>query len=100
MVVPVKNGGRVKVKLLEALGYGSLVISTSNGIKGTDFVPNEHLLIANIPEKYIEYCIEAINNPERFLNIRNTALKKMKNEYSWKTIVRNYENNLIEILKK
>ena len=76
-----------------------MVISTSNGIKGTDFVPNEHLLIANIPEKYIESCIEAINNPERVLNIRNTALKKMKGKYSWETIVWNYENELTEIRK-
>lgn len=100
VVVPIENGGGVKVKLLEALGYGCLVIATSNGIKGTDFVPDEHVLIADNAEKYIYYCAEALENPGKFVEIRNNALGKMKNEYSWKTIARNYENNLIEMLKK
>lgn len=98
VVVPVENGGGVKVKLLEALGHGCLVIATANGVKGTDFVPNEHLLIANSAEKYVEYCVEALNNPEEFISIRSSVLKKMKREYSWETIVKKYEKELTNIL--
>lgn len=99
VVVPIENGGGVKVKLLEALGYGCLVIATSNGIKGTDFVSDEHLLVADCPEQYIAYCIEALDNPESFIKMRNAVLNKMKSEYSWGTIVKKYEDELMNILK-
>ena len=100
VVVPIENGGGVKVKLLEALGQGCLVIATANGIKGTDFVPDKHLLMASNAEMYIDYCVEALENPGKFAEIRNNALDKMKDEYSWKTIVAKYEKELKALMDK
>ena len=37
VVIPLTHGGGVKVKVLEALGHGKLVVSTIKGIEGTTF---------------------------------------------------------------
>ena len=37
VVLPLKNGGGVKVKLLEAISYKKLVVSTTTGVEGTEY---------------------------------------------------------------
>lgn len=47
LIVPLKSGGGIRVKVLEALAQGKLVISTEVGIQGIDVLPKMHFLKAN-----------------------------------------------------
>lgn len=100
VVVPLFNGGGVKVKLLEALGYGKLVITTSKGIEGTDFVNNIHLLVADTETEFIKKCNDVLDNYDKYEEILINANKKMTSEYSWEKVVNDFENKLIDMEKK
>lgn len=96
IIIPLFNGGGVKVKLLEALGYGKLVVSTSKGVEGTDFKHNEHLIVEEEKRKFAEYCIDILKTPEKYESMRKAALDKMRKQYSWDELMRNFENYLRE----
>lgn len=55
VVLPLKNGGGVKVKLLEAISYDLPVVSTSTGVEGTYYA--DHLIpIADNAQDFADIC--------------------------------------------
>ena len=53
LIVPLLSGGGIRVKILEAMAAGKVVISTATGIKGIDARPGEHYLRAHKPEDFV-----------------------------------------------
>lgn len=99
IIIPLLTGGGVKVKLLEALGHGSIVVTTRKGIEGTDFLDQEHVIERNDADQFAEACIDVLQNPQKYEKIRKKAMQKIEDEYSWKEIVirfRNYINSRLD----
>lgn len=97
VLIPIFSGGGVKVKLLEAMGHGKLVVSTTKGLEGTDFKPMIHILTADNEEQFIKLCIAALNSPENFERIRKNSYEKVIREYSWEIIINDFEKKLFEL---
>ncbi len=57
LVVPLRSGGGMRVKLVEALALGKTVVSTSIGAEGLEARHGEHLLLADSPEEFAR-CVE------------------------------------------
>ena len=58
-VVPLLNGSGIRVKIIEAMSMGKVVISTTVGAQGIDYTDGVDLLIADTPEDFarqIERC--------------------------------------------
>lgn len=94
IIAPILSGGGVKVKLLEGLGHGKIVISTKKALEGTDFITGKHVLATDSPEEFAQYCISVINEPEKYETIRMNAHEIMKNKYSWEGIMSEFEMQL------
>lgn len=95
VVIPLFHGGGVKVKLLEALGHGSLVITTDKGIEGTEFKHNNELLVANTATEFVNLCITIFQKPDLYLNIKEQALECIEKKYTWASILKDFESKLI-----
>lgn len=52
MLLPLKSGGGMRVKLIEAMSLGKCVITTSLGAEGLKAEDRKHLIIANTPEEF------------------------------------------------
>lgn len=52
-VVPLLSGSGIRLKILEAMSAGKLVISTTIGAQGIDYKDGEHLLIADTPSDFV-----------------------------------------------
>lgn len=100
VIAPILSGGGVKVKLLEGLGYGKLVISTQKALEGTDFVGGEHVLATDSPKEFAQYCVDVIKKPEKFESIRNNAHDLMNQKYSWGGIMNEFEVQLRNTLNE
>ena len=96
VVVPILAGGGVKVKLLEALGHGKIVVTTKKGIEGTDIENGKHLISTDDETKFIETCVEILNNPNSFEKMHISSMKKMRNDYSWESVINAFEKVLRE----
>ena len=60
MVVPLKSGGGMRVKIIQGMALGKTVISTSIGAEGIDYTNNKNILIANTSAEFlsaVENCI-------------------------------------------
>ena len=53
LIVPLKTGSGVRIKILEAMSIGVPVISTEKGKEGIDLSPKKHFLTANITEEFL-----------------------------------------------
>lgn len=94
VVVPLSHGGGVKVKVLEALGYGKLVVSTSKGIEGTDFEGGKELLTADSAEEMGNLIIQALTTPEKFRSVRTQGVESINKKYTWAAIISGFENKI------
>ena len=53
-VVPLRQGGGTRLKILEAMALGTPVVSTSKGAEGLDVTPGHDILIADEPAEFAE----------------------------------------------
>ena len=94
VVVPLSHGGGVKVKVLEALGYGKLVISTAKGIEGTSFRNEIDILTAESAKEFAHICINALHNLSCYVKVRRCGYEKIQRNFTWKAIVERFEQEL------
>ena len=99
-LVPIMSGGGVNVKLVEAMGYGKMVVSTSKGVEGTEFIRNTHLRVEDDASSFAEACVEYLRHPnsKENMDIRNNGYQLVENNYSWATVVGKLERRMLEML--
>jgi len=59
LILPLRSGGGIRIKALEAMAAGKIVISTDQGMQGIDAVAGEHYIAANEPKEFakaINWC--------------------------------------------
>jgi glycosyltransferase involved in cell wall biosynthesis len=55
LIVPLRSGGGIRIKILEAMAAGKLVVSTSVGMQGIEGVePGVHFLLADTEEEFVK----------------------------------------------
>lgn len=54
LVVPLRSGAGLRVKILEAMAAGTAVVSTRLGVGGLDMTPGAQLLVAESPREWAE----------------------------------------------
>lgn len=85
-IVPLREGGGSRLKILEAMAAGVPVVSTSMGAEGINAVPGEHLLIADTPELFADSVARLLKDPAYAQSIRSAARLLVEQYYSWETI--------------
>lgn len=68
-ILPITSGGGTRIKVLEALAAGVLVIATAKAVEGLGLVDNEHFIHAERPEEMIEALSQMRNTPEEAVKI-------------------------------
>ena len=62
-MVPLRQGGGTRLKVLEALALGTPVISTSKGIEGLNLLPGRDVLIADTPAEFAMQTVRLLESP-------------------------------------
>lgn len=81
-VVPLRSGSGIRLKILEAMAAGKLVVSTTIGAQGIEYVANEHLLIADTPAQYLVVYNKLKNGEIDYKTIVQNARKLVEDHYS------------------
>lgn len=64
MIVPLLSGSGIRVKIVEAMALGRVVITTSVGAEGLSVENGKHLFIADTPEEYLSVINKCIQTPD------------------------------------
>ena len=65
VVAPIRLGGSMRMKVLEALAAGKVLVATARAAEGVDAVPGEHFVLADDEEALVEALAGLLIEPER-----------------------------------
>lgn len=82
-VCPMRLGAGVQNKLLEYMALGIPAITTTIGLEGVDANINEHVLLANTAQEFIEKSMQLIDNKSMASFISENAREFVEREHSW-----------------
>jgi polysaccharide biosynthesis protein PslH len=85
-VVPMRMGGGVRLKILEALAMGLPVVSTTMGAEGTGLVNGEEILLADTPEQFASEVLRLLDSPELRERIAAAGRKVAEERFDWSRV--------------
>lgn len=80
-IIPILSGSGMRVKIIEALAHGKVVITTSLGATGIKYEDGINLLLANTPAEFVEKLQLLKNEPSLIQMIGSEAKKLAEQEY-------------------
>jgi len=88
VVVPLQVGGGTRLKILEALGAGRPVVSTTIGAEGLTLKDGEDILIADTPEEFCSAVLKLLRDPLLRERIAQAGQRTVRRLYDWSVIGR------------
>ena len=85
-IVPLLSGSGMRVKIIEALAFGKVVITTSLGATGIPYEDGENMLIANSPDEFVQKIRLLHDNPDLITSIGTEARKLAEVEFDLKNL--------------
>jgi glycosyltransferase involved in cell wall biosynthesis len=82
MIIPLLSGGGMRVKLIEGMALGKVIVSTSIGAEGVDCRNGEHLLIADSAEVFSNAILSYLSDPDHKKELGENARKFVMNHYN------------------
>jgi glycosyltransferase involved in cell wall biosynthesis len=89
---PIRQGGGMRVKVLEALAYGKAIVASPLAIEGLDVREGEHVVVADTDEEFENAIVELLEDPSRRTAIATAARRWAEEHMHSETQVRAYES--------
>ena len=96
MVVPLRAGGGMRVKILNNLAQAIPVVTTSIGCEGIAVEHGKHLLIADSPQDFAEAVIALMESPQKAQELGENGRNLILERYDFRVAF----SNLADILQK
>jgi glycosyltransferase involved in cell wall biosynthesis len=82
MIVPLFSGGGMRVKIVEAMSLGKIVVTTPIGAEGLDIIPNYHAIVAEEADDIATGVEVLLENTDFFTKLGNNSIRFIKNNYT------------------
>jgi glycosyltransferase involved in cell wall biosynthesis len=91
VVAPIRLGGSMRMKVLEAIAAGKALVATPRAAEGVDAVPGEHFLLAADDDELVEALVGLLLSPERRRALGESARAWAKENLGWQRGVEAFE---------
>ena len=88
-VIPLRDGGGTRMKILDDFAAGVPVVTTSKGMEGIPVTHGEHLCIVDDPQAMAEAVVELLNNADQRQRLSDNA-HRWVSQFDWREIARRY----------
>jgi polysaccharide biosynthesis protein PslH len=85
--VPMRYGGGVRLKLLNALATGCPVVTTSMGAEGVAARHGLHLMVADRPDQWLRLVTRVLTEPALRDRLREGGRQLVLERYQWRDLV-------------
>ena len=85
MVVPLRAGGGMRVKILNALAQGLPIVSTTLGCEGIAVESGRHLLVADTPEAFAQATLELLEDKRLANQLGHNGRHLIQSTYDYRT---------------
>ena len=86
-VVPMRVGGGIRLKILQAMAAGVPVVATSLAYEGITATAGEHLAVGDSPAEFARAVVELIRSPARRAEQTQRARRFVEAAYDWRVVV-------------
>lgn len=97
MIVPLLSGSGIRVKIIEGMALGKVIITTSVGLEGIPAQSGVNILIANEPADFLRIIKDLIAFPQLAQTISENALtfanEHFRSEYLTQKLLHFYNSN-------
>ena len=100
MVVPLRGGSGMRVKILNALAMGLPVVSTSVGCEGIAVTPGCDILVADDADALLQQIVALFEDPQLQRRLSKNGVRLIQERYSWNAIYRQIESSVAAISKQ
>lgn len=98
LIVPLWSAGGIRVKILEAMAAGKIVITTPVGIKGIEAKAGEHYLQARKPEEFAKAVKWCFDNKEAAEQMARHARDLVKEKYEHAKVIKSVTDEIETLL--
>jgi glycosyltransferase involved in cell wall biosynthesis len=88
MLVPLLSGSGLRIKIIEGLAYGKAIVSTRIGAEGINLINNEHILLADSPEEFINAIDKLLSSGSEKKKLEHNAKQFAKEHLENKQITK------------
>jgi glycosyltransferase involved in cell wall biosynthesis len=85
-ICPLRMGSGTRLKILEAMGYGNPVVSTSIGCEGIKAQDGKSIMIRDDATGFMNAVSELVNDGTMFDRLRKQARQLVQKEYDWEVV--------------
>lgn len=96
-VVPIRRGGSTRLKILEAMAWGTPVVSTSVGAEGLDVVHERNILLADTPAEFAEMIERLLADRALWQRISEAGKALVAEQYSTDRMYNQYAQILSRV---
>jgi len=100
VIVPIRLGGGIRIKILDSWAQGKAVVSTSIGAEGLEYKNKEDMIVADTPPEFKNAVIHLLKSDNLRKAIGDSALKRVREYYNPERIITNLENIYKETLRQ
>jgi glycosyltransferase involved in cell wall biosynthesis len=91
VVAPIRLGGSMRMKVLEALAAGKALVATPRAAEGVEAVPDEHFVLAGDEDELVEAIARLVLEPERRRALGERAREWAEQNLGWERGVEAFE---------
>ncbi|MGD8752349.1 MAG: glycosyltransferase family 4 protein [Anaerolineales bacterium] len=100
MVVPVRAGGGMRVRILEAFAQAMPTVTTTVGLEGIDACPGEEILVADTPSDFASAVVQLLQDESLQTHLATKGRRMAEELYDWRVVLQKMDKiyNQIEPL--
>ena len=82
LIVPLKSGGGMRVKIIQGMALGKTIISTTIGAEGINYINGKNILIADTPDEILTQVEKCVKDKTLCFSIGREARELAVTSYS------------------
>ncbi len=86
-LAPLRFGGGVKNKILQAMAHGIPVVTTKVGVEGIDGIGKDNILVGDTSDKLVDRILYLIDNPSSAATMGKLGQDIIRSRYSWDYVI-------------
>ncbi len=87
MVVPVRAGGGMRVRILEAFAYAMPVVTTTIGLEGIHAKPERDVLVADTATDFAKRVVELLEDTSLQEKLSTNGRRLAETKYDWQVVL-------------
>ena len=85
MVVPVRAGGGMRVRILEGFARGIPMVTTTLGLEGIEAKHTRDILVADTAARFAQQVVRVLRDKQLQADLSDNGRKLVVEKYDWRT---------------